>query len=272
MSYTGSIDSTYKGKYSTTAGTLTGTRECITLLTSNALTVCDSTGSTMCVRAAELLTQHLRLNEGTTDGYEAGSRLIPDPKVHFDIEFTLLGDIDVGGTFFAQNISSSNSVKELHVAQNFGALNIICGGSQTFLASPISTAGVYRLINDGVNYTLLRNGVLIDTVPANIGIVSEPTATTTIANRHDNSLGSYAFSYAGVIANVIVRDPVGVITNKYPINDNTNVILDTIGGQDGSIINGNADDWGLFNEQPTLWKGQDLTVPPWDSIDQELLK
>lgn len=40
----------------------------------------------------------------------------------------------------------------------------------------------------------------------------------------------------------------------------------------GTVINGNADDWGLFKEYPTLWKGQDLTVPPWDSVDQELLK
>lgn len=39
-----------------------------------------------------------------------------------------------------------------------------------------------------------------------------------------------------------------------------------------TVINGNAEDWGEFKEEPTLWKGQDLTVPPWDSVDQELLK
>ena len=222
-------------------------------------------------RKASLL-RYFRLNEGTTDGYEAGVRLIPDPLTHFDVEIALLGAVDVGGTFFAQNISSSNASKELHVAQNFGALNIICGGSQTFLASPISTAGVYRLINDGVNYTLLRNGVIIDTVPAIIGTASEPTATTTIANRHDNSLGSYAFSYEGVIANTVIRNPSGVITNNYPIDDNEGTVTDIAGGQDASIINGSADDWGLFKEKSTSWEGQDLTAPPWDSIDQELLK
>ena len=219
-----------------------------------------------------VVTRYLRRNEGSADGYEAGARLIPNPLVHFDIELTLLGDIDVGGTFFAQAISSTSALKELHVFQNFGSVSIICGGSQTFLTSPISTAGVYRLINDGVNYTLLRNGVLIDTVLANIGIVSEPVATTTIASRHNNSLGSYTFSYTGVIASAVVRNSLGGITNGYNINSNSNDITDDVGSDDAVVVGGNADDWGLFKERPTLWKGQDLTVPPWDSIDQELLK
>ena len=270
MSYTGSIDSTYKGKYSTTAGTITGTRECITLLTSNALTVCDSTGSTMCVRAAELLIQYLRLNEGTTDCYETGARLIPDPLTHFDVEFTVLGDVDNAGSVVAQ--SASSSTKELHVFTDGGGFGVICGNGPIKYFSTIMSAGTYRVVNDGVNYTLFKSGLLVETVTANIGTLVDPTATFTIAARHGGSLGSYGYLYGGVIANVIIRDDLGVITNKYPINDNTNVILDTIGGQDGSIINGTADDWGLFNEQPTLWKGQDLTVPPWDSIDQELLK
>ena len=219
------------------------------------------------------VSRYFRLNVGDTDGYEMGARLIPAPCAHFDVEFTLLGDVDVGGTFFSQNISSSNASKELHVSQNFGAVNIICGGSQTFLTSPISTAGVYRLINDGVNYTLLRNGVIIDTVPANIGIASEPTATTTIANRHDNGLGSYAFSYTGVIANTVIRNSSGDVVNSYLINEASgSVITDTIGGQDGTVVGGADADRGLFNEQHTLWKGQGLTVPPWDSVSQELLK
>ena len=40
----------------------------------------------------------------------------------------------------------------------------------------------------------------------------------------------------------------------------------------GTIINGNADDWGLFDRQANGdWKGNGLAVPPWDSVDQVLV-
>lgn len=40
----------------------------------------------------------------------------------------------------------------------------------------------------------------------------------------------------------------------------------------GTIINGNADDWGLFDRQADGdWKGNGLIVPPWDSVDQVLV-
>jgi len=77
--------------------------------------------------------------------------------------------------------------------------------------------------------------------------------------------------FEGVVSDVIFNDS-GALTRNYPINDNSNTIRDLVSGQDGSVINGNADDWGAFKEQPSLWKGRDLTVPPWDSVDQELIK
>ena len=40
----------------------------------------------------------------------------------------------------------------------------------------------------------------------------------------------------------------------------------------GTIINGNANDWGLFDKQANGdWKGNGLAVPPWDSVDQVLV-
>jgi len=40
----------------------------------------------------------------------------------------------------------------------------------------------------------------------------------------------------------------------------------------GTIINGNAADWGLFDKQANGdWKGNGLAVPPWDSVDQVLV-
>ncbi|MEH6451270.1 MAG: hypothetical protein V7765_21595 [Oleispira sp.] len=64
----------------------------------------------------------------------------------------------------------------------------------------------------------------------------------------------------------------GALIRNYPINDNGSTIRDLVSGQDGTVVNGNADDWGLFKENPTSWEGQNLNVPPWDSVDQELIK
>ena len=216
------------------------------------------------------LPRYFRLNEGTTDGYETSARLIPDPKLYFDVEINLIGDVDQAGTFVSQNTSGGS--KELHIFQDNGGLGLIVGGDRTNFSSKILVAGTYRFINDGVNYTLFKNGTLVESIVALIGVISEPSATFTIGTRHGNSLIDYGFGYSGVIADVVLRNPSGAITNGYDINSNSNDVPDNTGSADAVVVNGNVNDWGPFKEQPTLWKGQGLTVPPWASVDQELIK
>jgi len=77
--------------------------------------------------------------------------------------------------------------------------------------------------------------------------------------------------FKGILANLKIYDN-GTLVRNYPLNDNSNTIRDLANGQDGTFINGNADDWGLFDRQVSGdWKGNGLAVPPWDSVDQVLV-
>lgn len=229
-------------------------------------------GSPLALGPGGDVSRYFRLNVGDTDGYETGARLIPDPGAHFDVEFTLLGDVDAG-TFIAQNVSSTVAGREFQIYQFSSdvAIVVLRGGLTRFSIN--LSRGVWRFTNDGTTITMYKNGVLVESLPAIIGTSTEPTATTTFACRHNNGLGAYGFLYEGVIANTVIRNSSGDVVNSYLINEASgSVITDTIGGQDGSVIAGADADRGLFTEQHTLWKGQGLTVPPWDSVSQELLK
>jgi len=76
---------------------------------------------------------------------------------------------------------------------------------------------------------------------------------------------------SGILANLKIYDN-GTLIRDYPINDNSSTIRDLANGQNGTIVNGNASDWGLFDKQANGdWKGNGLAVPPWDSVDQVLV-
>jgi hypothetical protein len=75
----------------------------------------------------------------------------------------------------------------------------------------------------------------------------------------------------GIVADVDMYDD-ALLVRSYAINDNSSIIKDSASGEDATVVNGTSDQWGLFREFPTLWKGINLDVPPWDSEEQELLK
>lgn len=212
------------------------------------------------------------MNEGTTDNYEHSARLILDPKVHFDIGFQITGATNENGTIVAQSIAAASSGREFMLFVVSDTLRVRIGGtSNTFTTPP--TAGAWRLVFNGATVELFKEGISVESITPSVGVVSEPTATFTTGARHNGTNSSYGFRYEGVISNVVVRNSLGTVLNNYPIDEASGAtIVDTIGGQDGTIVNGNDEDRGLFTEHPTLWKGENLTVPPWASIDQELLK
>jgi hypothetical protein len=94
------------------------------------------------------------------------------------------------------------------------------------------------------------------------------TETDVITLWRDATTGD---NLQGIIANLKIYED-SVLVRDYPINDNSNTLKELVSGQDGAIINGTANQWGLFREFPSFWKGIDLNVPPWDSKRQELLK
>ncbi|MCP4929997.1 MAG: hypothetical protein GY918_13155, partial [Gammaproteobacteria bacterium] len=67
-------------------------------------------------------------------------------------------------------------------------------------------------------------------------------------------------SFKGIIANLRIWDN-STLIRDYPIDDDSNTLVDHASGQDGSVINGIQADWGLFEEQSTgEWLGQELVV------------
>lgn len=219
---------------------------------------------------ASEVTRYFRLNEGTTDGYEVNVRLIPNPKVHFDVEFKLLGAVGLG-TLVAQNVSGTVANREFHLQTLGASFAVVIGGGVTNFTE-VATSGIWRLKFSGADVDLIKNGAIVETVTPTVGAATEASATTTMCMRHNGSQSSHDFYYPGVMSDVVIRNSSGTPVNGYFINDNGNTLVDNVGSADAAILNPNADDWGFFTEQPTLWKGQSLVVPPWDSVDQELSK
>lgn len=217
--------------------------------------------------------RYFRQNRGVNDGIEIGARLIPNPLQHFDVETQLLGSDIQDGTLISQNVSNTGASREfqIFVQESSGGLRAWLGGVQvTVSASP--TAGVYRFMFDGTALIATRDGVEIHSSNPSIGSASEPSATTTFGFRHAGTLSSYGFIYDGAQANVRIRNQSGSVIHSYAVGDNSDTIVDSVGGNNGTVINGNASDWGRFESLANgNWRGVNLSVPPWSATDQTLV-
>ena len=207
------------------------------------------------------LLRYFRLNEGGTD-------YISIPSLELSGEFNI----------------------EMLIYPTDGKSHIVSdtvGGTRVFIEAASNkielTAQSSSSIFDGVVplnvFSLLCIKRIAGAISVTVGgVVFPPSASgaddkTLIINSIGGVWGGATSvpTFIGIQSDVKITDG-STLIRDYQINDNDNTIRDLVSGQDGSVINGNADDWGLFKEQPTLWKGQDLTVPPWDSVDQELIK
>ena len=208
--------------------------------------------------------RYFRRNAGTTDAYEIGSRLIPNPLDHFDVEFELVGITDAAGTFVAQNLTTTTSNKAFQIYKlvEVSVFTVLLGGAVNAINTTASN-GTWRFAYDGTILVVYKEGLVVETIVISKGIYDEPTATTTLSARHDNTLTSYGNNYAGIMANVKFRNPAGELTNSYAIDDNNDTITDTTNGQDGTVINGVPEDWALYEQQSNGgWLGPELLTTP----------
>jgi len=199
--------------------------------------------------------RYFRHNEGGTD-------YVSIPSITFSSNFWISFSF----------ISYGSSFNMFMGRQGFGAPYIGLTGSNNL---ELSTGGGF--ISLGTAARNVINTVIISRIGGNIkgsinGIESPETADDTVINfdilcAYNNGL----LPLDGILSNVSMGIS-GTEERNYPINDNGNTIRDLVSGQDGTVINPAAGDWGLFKDQSTLWKGQNLAVPPWDSVDQELIK
>lgn len=202
-----------------------------------------------------VVTRYFRLNKGTPT-----YATIPEVELasHFVIEFDLLlssatvaeSKVMDGGTDGGTDRLDVNWQDANQAIDPRDYFTVFVSGTENGTLSNNGAFNKVRLVRDASHSDQLTK--YVDILLARVG-----------------NTGSNA---SGIISNIKIWDD-GVLIHGYPINEPSGAtIFDTVSNQDGTIINGTDDDRGLFTKQPTLWKGQDLTVPPWDSIDQELLR
>ena len=180
--------------------------------------------------------RYFRRNEGSTD-------YISIPEITLSADFYL--SVDVLPYTDRYHILSSTSAP-CRIYYEFNAIKIQIG----------ATSSVFNIdIPIGVisNITMSRTGsdltVYVNSVKATQSVSDADGEVFTINTLMGKWGGATSVPVMdGITANLNIIDN-SVPVRDYPINDNDSIIRDTVNGQDGSVINGNADDWGLFDKQ-----------------------
>jgi hypothetical protein len=216
--------------------------------------------------------RYFRLNEGTTDYATIPTiTMSADVVIEFDVNAPAQDD---NNTVSFRNISSLNTFGLASGGDLLGNSKLRVFSNALPIVSSATSMDVFDDIFHTIRfeYTFATTSfrVLVDGVEGiaatNIGYNFAQTDAITI--WRDITTGD---EMLGVIANLKIYDN-GVLARHYPINDQTSTMIDLASGEDGTIVNGTSDQWGLFSEFPSAWKGINLDAPPWDSTEQELAK
>ena len=202
--------------------------------------------------------RYFRRNEGTTDyaQFAAPIVLVDDFKIHFQA----MMQVDATGIFLGSSVDNNDYFGYL----TGGRLRLRFDGNT--LDTPAASFPANRLAGGVIERVL---GVISISVGGSVVASVSNTAPFKFDTLYRNFDGN---NLSGILANLEAWDN-GVLVTDCPIDESSGAtIFDTVGGNNATIINGLDADRGKFIEQPTLWKGENLTAPPWDSVDQELLK
>ena len=219
-------------------------------------------------------TRFFRLNEGTTDHYT-----VPNVATPGDYEFSFpLSTIETAADINVLSLFTSLIGERLQVQVNAGTgipntLKIATDGFTPGNGTIVVNDGKLRIITlrkSGNDFSILVNGVLDYTVThSNPSALASSYSIILMAGKLSTA-SAVVGNCSGILSDFTV-DTDGVLIRSYAIDDNSDTIKDSVGGFDGTVINGNPDDWGLFHKIQNGWRGKSLTVPPWDSINQELI-
>lgn len=206
-----------------------------------------------------LVQRSFRRNEGTTD-----HATIPEVTLtgDFVIEFDLLSQVSTQ----SQNVMQlGNFLIRLQSDTELRVWGDLNATQATFIIPNVGRKFNRFRISGNVlsnNITLTINGVLVG---------------VEFSNGLPNFAGSarllrYLDNYfQGILANLKIWDN-GTLIRDYPLDDNSDDLRELASGQNGTVINGNASDWGLFQQQATgEWLGQELVdtsafipTPEWE--------
>ena len=208
---------------------------------------------------AEAVSRYFRRNEGSTD-------YATIPAVTLAGDFVI--EFEASHTGFFRFLGMDNSINPdriFVITDSVDATKLRVGLAGVDLYTDVGFISI-GFIN---NIRIERAGSVLTI--KNISTGGEASGTFPTSSAVFNVLYQHNNTYTtGILANLKIYDN-GTLVRDYPLNDNSNTIRDLANGQDGTIINGNADDWGLFDKISAGWKGKGLVVPPWDSVDQELI-
>lgn len=190
----------------------------------------------------ELFERYFRRNEGTTD-----HATIPEVTLtsHFVIEFDLLVTSFAGGVKVMDGGTDGGSDR-LDV-------NIVASGffdvRDYFKSYVNGVAGATVALNQLNKIRIVRDAT----------DVNQSTRFLDILLARVNNTGN---NLPGILANLKIWDN-GTLIRDYPLDDNSDDLRELASGQNGTVINGNASDWGLFQQQATgEWLGQELVPQP----------
>lgn len=195
------------------------------------------------VRAiSNINTRYFRYNEGSTD-YAA----IPDVGLVGDYSVSVLVYKVAGERLrpFGNSADfNSRCFIEADGSVSFRPSTAAGGITAPAASVPDSVLGLLTCERSGSNGSIYFNGTLVasGTVPTSDGLINV---------LYRNS----AESSQGVLSdlNILIS---GVLVRRYPLDDNGDDLRELVSGQNGTIINGESDDWVQFQEQSNgEWEG-----------------
>jgi hypothetical protein len=216
--------------------------------------------------------RYFRLNEGTTDYATIPSiAMSAGVVIEFDVNAPAQDD---NNTISFRNLGSLNTFGLASGGDLLGNTKLRAFSNALPIVSTATSMDVFDDIFHKVRfeYTIAtaRFRVLVDGVEGipSTALGYDFTGTDVITLWRDVTTGD---EMKGVIANLKIYDA-GTLIRHWPIGSNLGTEADEVSGSIMTFVNGTADQWGLFREDPTFWKGQNLDSPPWASTDQELAK
>jgi hypothetical protein len=202
--------------------------------------------------------RYFRRNEGTTDYADIPQiALAGDVVIEFDVSAS------------AQDDNKAISFRNDNAVFNIGSAGTGDGDNKlrVFSDSPITSLITTMPVFDGILHNVrLEYNVSLSTVSVLIDGVEGIPATT--VNYDFSLISSLQFwresgssgNLSGILANLKIYDN-GTLVRDYPLDDNSSILRERVSGQDGLIVNGTADQWGLFQQQDAgEWLGQELVV------------
>lgn len=168
------------------------------------------------------------------------------------VAWGLLNASGSGGCVYSQQSDANGYEIQVTIDSN-GDLRLGLNNG-TYAVSTVQDfriAGVYQVEFDGANWNIIYNGLPVDSIVAATGTAPAGIIRTVIGGISNvdgaGPPGPYRDYFDGVLYNVDVN-----ASNFYAVNDNSDVIADSLSTKDGTLVNEVPGNW--FEQQVARWQ------------------